>query len=214
MFHPSALLPVYYQVPGTHYIKTLLFSLITPMQGIHRALSGRPPVTQRQRLEMYHTYDTTRLTNGWCFFLPPFFRSSPWTLLLFHQWLLAMLCYRFAVRISHHTRQPWCRGGRPAGPGGQGASSSAASADGPVDTTTAPGPEVVRHLQRRQRQLLENSLELLAVRMGSDPLAFFCCSFAARHSFPPRGLRERTLAFFFSSPGTKWTEIRWYHVLN
>lgn len=69
-----------------------------------------------------------------------------------------MLCYRFALRISHHTRQPWCRGGRQAGAGGRGS-----SFDGSVGVGPSPGPEVVRQLQRRQRQLLENSLELLEV---------------------------------------------------
>lgn len=75
-----------------------------------------------------------------------------------------MLCYRFALRISHHTRQSWCRGGRAGKEAGMGGS-SAPSADGrgPVDVSPNAGPEVVRQLQRRQRQLLENSLELLEV---------------------------------------------------
>lgn len=78
-----------------------------------------------------------------------------------------MLCYRFALRISHHTRQPWCRGGRAGkGGGGRGSSSSSSTAGnhGPVDVSPSPGPEVVRQLQRRQRHLLENSLQLLEVR--------------------------------------------------
>ena len=116
--------------------------------------------------------------------LPPFFSRFPRDAILPHQWLLAMLCYRFAVRISHHTRQPWCRGGRPAG-GASGQGSS--SADGPVDTSPGPGPEVVRHLQQRQRQLLKNSLELLEVRIGSSSSSF---SLPPPHSppFSPRGL--------------------------
>ncbi|CAN0521499.1 unnamed protein product, partial [Ectocarpus sp. 12 AP-2014] len=89
------------------------------------------------------------------------------------KWLLAMLCYRFALRISHHTRrQFWGRGGRPAaGRGSAGgrtgndpgtsSSSSDFEARGPLDVSPSAGPEVVRRLQRRQRQLLENSLELL-----------------------------------------------------
>lgn len=63
-----------------------------------------------------------------------------------------MLCYRFALRISHHIRQPWCRGR--SAPGVQQVPSENAS----------PGPQVVRQLQRRRRQLLENTLELLEVR--------------------------------------------------
>eukprot|EP00903_Cladosiphon_okamuranus_P008405 g8081.t1 len=78
------------------------------------------------------------------------------------KWLLAMLCYRFALRISHHTRQPWCRGGRAGKDGGErGSSSSSAGKHGPVDVSPQPGPEVVRQLRRRQRHLLENSLQLL-----------------------------------------------------
>eukprot|EP00752_Nemacystus_decipiens_P010351 g9221.t1 len=77
------------------------------------------------------------------------------------KWLLAMLCYRFALRISHHTRQPWCRGGRMGKDGGGRGSSSSAGGHGSVDVSPHPGPEVVRKLLRRQRHLLENSLQLL-----------------------------------------------------
>ena len=85
--------------------------------------------------------------------------------LLSKKWLLAMLCYRFALRISHHTRQSWCRGSRTGKDGGgRGSSSSSAGSHGPVDVSPHPGPEVVRQLLKRQRHLLENSLQLLEVR--------------------------------------------------
>lgn len=87
---------------------------------------------------------------------------SPGRPFSFHQWLLAMLCYRFALRISHHTRQPWCRGARATG-----------FQSTPADVDPLPGPEVVRQLQRRQRQLLENSLELLEVRVIPTPSGRF-----------------------------------------
>lgn len=65
-----------------------------------------------------------------------------------------MLCYRFALRISHHIRQPWSRGRWE--PGMQQ----------PPGASSTLAPHVVRQLQRRQRQLLENSLELLQVTTG------------------------------------------------
>ncbi|CAM9270579.1 unnamed protein product [Discosporangium mesarthrocarpum] len=79
------------------------------------------------------------------------------------KWLLAMLCYRFAVRISHHTRQPWYERNGQARGAGAGAGAGTGAGEGADGGVHWPGPGVVPRLRRRQRQLLQNSLQLLEV---------------------------------------------------
>ncbi|KAG5177005.1 hypothetical protein JKP88DRAFT_350838 [Tribonema minus] len=70
------------------------------------------------------------------------------------RWLLAMMCYRFALRISHHLA-----GVADSSMGLDGGGGGGAWAKG---TQTAPEGDLREQLQRRRRRLLHNSLQLLS----------------------------------------------------